>query len=211
MIKDEQLEFDVFRCPSDVGFEPGRDGGGRFGAGVYMGMGEWFSDTDSWYNVLGNSYATDSILLGGPGYLVTTIGPYLRPYSQVPTPSRRTLLKESKGYYGSGWNQWFGPQRDDKQFTWGNHGKLRSHMTAFVDGHAEEILYEVRTDAEGFDFQHTGRFALRGGRLEDVAVNGIDEFGNEWSFSNLAHLMFSGPGWADHCFPAPAVQPGPRW
>ncbi len=43
MRRDEQLQLDIFKCPSDVGFDSSKDGGGLYGHGVYTGMAEWHS------------------------------------------------------------------------------------------------------------------------------------------------------------------------
>lgn len=213
MQRDEELEFDAFKCPTDTGYVSGEDGGGRDGYGLYMGMEIWHGDEMSFYEAMGNSYATDSIILGNPGNPVTTIGPWLRPYSQIPYPGKATVLKETHGFYASGWNRWFVPQNYPKDYAMGNHRTLRQHNVAFADGHARPILYEVRTDAElsGEEVIHTGNFAIRGGRLEPVQVNGLDAGGAPYRLGSIGHLLFSGPGWTEHCFPAPAYQPGPKW
>ncbi len=213
MQSDEHLEFDVFKCPSDIGFVSGKDGAGATGNGIYMGMGVWHKDDISFYDAMGNSYATDSLILGNPGLLLTTIGPWLRPYTQIPTASKISLLKETHGFYASAWNGWFSPQNDPDRYTMGNHGILRQHNVGFADAHAGPVKYEVRTDAfgGGGGVVHTGNFDIRGGRLEPVQVNGFAQDGDPYTLGQLGHLMRNGPGWADHCFPAPAYQPGPVW
>ena len=211
--RDEILEFDAFKCPSDIGYVSGKDGGGSSGNGIYMGMLVWHKADTSFYEAMGNSYATDSIILGNPGLLVTTIGPWLRPYTQIPNASKIALLKETHGFYASGWNRWLPAQNDPESYTMGNHGMLRQHNVGFADAHAEPIKYEVRTDAigSGNGVLHTGNFDIRGGRLEPVQVNGYAQDGTPYTMGQIGHLMWNGPGWADHCFPAPAYQPGPVW
>ncbi len=94
----------------------------------------------------------------------------------------------------------------------GHHGILRQHNVGFADAHVVPIKYEVRTDAiGGSGVSYTGEFHLRGGRLEPVQVNGYSQGGIPYTLGQLGHLMWNGPGWADHCFPAPAYQPGPVW
>ncbi|MCH8968715.1 MAG: prepilin-type N-terminal cleavage/methylation domain-containing protein [Planctomycetes bacterium] len=217
MQSDERLEFDAFKCPSDVGFVSGKDGAGATGNGIYMGMYIWHKEDTSFYEAMGNSYATDSIILGNPGNLVTTMGPWLRPYSQIPNVSKVTMLKETHGFYASGWNGWYQPQNDPETYAMGNHGIMRQHNVGFADGHAKPVKYEVRTDAvrSGDEVMHTGNFRIRGGRLEPVQVNGYYVQNNGeaqlYTLGFIGHLMWNGPGWADHCFPAPAYQPGPVW
>ena len=204
MRMDEKLEFDAFKCPSDIGYKPGVDGN----EGAYLGMGVHYKETRSVYDNLGNSYGNDSVIygvFGGDDTLVVSIGSYLRPYSQVPRTSRVTLLLETNGFYGSGWN---GPLIGSPgEFTMGNHGVMRKHNTAFVDGHAASILYEVRTDVNGISggqVNHTGEFELRGGSVENVTVNAPGGIG----LGSLWHLIYEGPDFQNHCFPAPAVQNG---
>lgn len=216
MQSDEHLEFDVFKCPSDIGYVSGKDGGGESGNGIYMGMFVWHKEDTSFYEAMGNSYATDSLILGNPGNLVTTIGPWLRPYTQIPNVSKVSVLKETHGFYASGWNRWLSQQNDPDSYTMGNHGILRQHNVGFADAHAAPVKYEVRTDAIGSSGEvvHTGNFKIRGGRLEPVQVNGYYLQDGEsvlYTLGMLGHLMWNGPGWADHCFPAPAHQPGPVW
>lgn len=203
MRKDEKLDFGLFKCPSDAGYEPGKDGGDE-GSGLYMAQDIYHRDTESFYDSMGNSYATDSMLVGWPGAPFYSIGPWLRPYTQIPVPNRVTMLKETKGFYASYWNNYIWPTKS--RYAWGNHGKIRTHNVAFVDGHAAAVKYEVRTDAvaSGNDVQHTGTFELRGGRLELVDVPGPDDDGRPaFNFNEIAHLLFNGPGWQEHCFPAP--------
>ena len=77
----------------------------------------------------------------------------------------------------------------------------RKHLTCFADQHAEPILFEVRTNVKWFNANGEltyGDWKLRGSRLEAWDVP------PPHSLNDLAHLVYSGPGWRDHCFPAPA-------
>ena len=205
MRKDERLDFDVFKCPSDSGYKSGLDGS----EGAYLGMGIHYKSEKSMYDTMGSSYATDGVIYGcfgggcpGGNYVIA-IGSWLRPYSQVPRTSRVTLLVETTGFYASGWGG-----GSSGEYTMGNHGTLRQHNTAFVDGHSSAVLYEVRTDVTGgtSDGQvtHSGNFRLVGVIVEPVQVNSPDGMGMQ----NLWHLIYNGPGYQNHCFPAPAVRNG---
>ena len=206
MRRDEQLGLDVFKCPSDVGYQAALDGS----AGAYLGMGVYYKDSRSTYDTLGNSYGTDGVIYGSfggdSGAEVVSIGAYLRPASQMVRTSRVTLLIENNGFYAGGWNTPTDPLANE--FTMGNHGTLRKHNTAFVDAHAASVLYEVRTDVTGIDgdqqVTHNGEFTLRGGTVEQVIVNSPD--GSE--LSELWHLMYAGPGFQNYCFPSPGVRNG---
>ena len=215
MRRDERLEFDAFKCPSDVGYISGDDGGGDTGNGLYMGLSIWHGVDIPFYHAMGNSYATDSVILGIPqdGSPLSSIGPWLRPYTQIPFPTKTTMLKETKGFYASGWNG-LGQAGDPLEFAMGNHRILRQHNTAFVDGHATPILYDIRTDYNlvGGVIAHTGNFRRAGGGPEPVEMNGHDpNTGNPWTINALSHLLFAGPGWIEYCFPAPSVSPGITW
>lgn len=206
--KDEHINLDVFKCPSDVGYEPGLDGG-ELGKGNYMSQDLYHRDTFSYYDAIGSSYATDSMFVGIPGSLMWHIGPWLRPYSQIPDPQRTIILKETKGFYSAYWRNlvW----NTETRYTMGNHRRLREHQVAFVDGHAGSVLYEVRSDVQDVDTQnatviHSGIFEIRGSRLEWYELTDPDPGGpGTASFGTLQHLIFSGPGWKEHCLPAPIV------
>lgn len=205
MRRDERLDFDVFKCPSDIGYKSGLDGED----GAYLGMGIHYKSEKSMYDTMGSSYANDGVIYGCFGNCenpVISIGSWLRPYSQIVRTSRVTLLVETTGFYASGWGG-----GTSGEYTMGNHGILRKHNTAFADGHSGPVLYEVRTDVYGAtsDGQvlHNGNFKLRGGTCEPVQVNSPDGFG----LLQIWHLIYNGPGYQNHCFPAPAVRNGSTW
>lgn len=215
MESDEHLDFDTFKCPSDVGYISGDDGGGDTGNGLYMGLSIWHGEDTSFYEAMGNSYATDSVILGIPnnGSPLSSIGPWLRPYTQIPKPMNTTMLKETKGFYASGWNG-LGTYGDPLEYAMGNHRILRQHNTAFVDGHATPILYDIITDysRQNNRIVHTGNFRRTGGGPEPVEMNGLNpDSGYPWTINDLSHLLFAGPGWIEYCFPAPSVSPGIHW
>ena len=207
MRQDEQLDFAAYKCPSDKGYVAGLDGAD----GAYLGMGVHYKDSRTFYNTLGNSYATDGVIygtIGGGERQVVSIGAWMRPYSQIVRTSRVTLLTETNGFYASGWNAVAGGSLGE--FTMGNHGVLRKHNTAFVDGHATPILFEVRTDISGVTdgrVVHSGEFQIRGGVVENVDVNSPDGS----TIGNLWHLIYAGPNFQNHCFPAPAVRNGAEY
>jgi prepilin-type N-terminal cleavage/methylation domain-containing protein len=206
--KDEQIDLPVFRCPSDTGYNSSIDGED----GIYLGLGIGYLDREPMYDTMGNSYAIDTVVLGVPGSTeLESIGPWLRPHSQITRASRVTMIKETRGFYGSGWNSLAGAgnRSGDEAWATGNHGETREHMTAFADGHAAAVLYEVTTDANNIAGDngpviHDGNFAIAGGTLEDVTVPPPDIFGLGGS-PRIGHLLYSGPGWQDYCFPAPSV------
>ncbi len=212
--KDEHIDLDVFKCPSDVGYEPGLDGGEN-GKGNYMSQDLYHREPFSYYDAIGSSYATDSMFVGYPGAEMWQIGPWLRPYSQIPEAQRTVMIKETKGFYSAYWRNFVWDTKT--RYTMGNHRRLREHQVAFVDGHADSVLYEVRTDVTDIDCDnaqvvHSGNFVIRGSRLEWVNFHCQGTFPLDPGFLDLMHLMYSGPGWKEHCFPAPLFfDPSLQW
>jgi prepilin-type N-terminal cleavage/methylation domain-containing protein len=200
MAKDNELNFDVYKCPSDIGFRPAEGGA----EGVYLGFGTFYREPQAYYDMIGNSYATDAVIfvqsLTGP---VTTIGSFLRSQTQMVNPSQLTTIKETNGFYASAWNT-IGDGQSADQFAMGNHGTLRNHTTGFADGHAAMVTYEVRTNATiaTNGIQHSSNnFELRGGDLSNVELNPS----NEWTYGGIGRFLTAGPGWQDHSFPAPSI------
>ncbi len=213
MVLDEQLSMAVFRCPSDLGFDSGRDGGGVHGSGIYVGQSEWHGQAIPFFDVMGNSYGTDSHVLqmsSDPTALLG-LGVWLRPYSQIPDPGRTTVLKESKGRFASWWNPPPEIQNrggDAEYYAYGNHGVLREHNVAFADGHTRPVRYEVLDDLTltGNEYTHTGNPVLRGGRLHPIAPENLPNTGGfSFTLEQVGPFVKRGDDWQDSCFPAPAV------
>ncbi len=216
--RDERLDLDTFKCPSDVGYDSGEDGGDFQGRGIYLSQDLYHKDLIPFYDAMGSSYATDSMFVGYPGGDFWQIGPWLRPYSQIPDTNKTVMIKETKGFYGGYWRN-FAIQNTERRYSMGNHRRMREHNVAFVDGHSAPVLYEVRSDVYGVDWDnaqvtHSGNFSIRGSRLEWVNMpeGTLNEALNEPGIVDFMHLMYSGPGWKEHCFPAPFVfDPGLQW
>ena len=168
---------------------------------------------------MGSSYGTDVHVL--PAYNNSTmvgLGSWLRPFSQIPHPSRTRLLTETKGFLTDLWNPhpenfYFqeGDAGNKELYTWGSHGKIRRHNAGFCDGHAKSILYKVRDDVvvEADHYVHTGEFDLRGGEVDQVQPNGWHPNGmllTIGAFPSIGMGVKRGEGWQNHCFPAPPTQ-----
>ncbi len=206
---DEQLAFDGFKCPSDVGFEE-RDTAvpGTYQNELKFGV--------SLYDLYGSSYQTGAPLIGRPGETLSAIGAWMRPMSQIPNPSRVLLISESKNRGNEYWNSWvFGGD----SYNWGWHGKIRTHNHAFADGHAQPVEFSVRTNVAGIASEielSYGQFALRGGHTVVVSVTGGNDAYFSWTFgppvtTQVGHLLMTGDGWVNHTFPAPALDTGIIW
>ena len=160
-------------------------------------------DPIPFYDAMGSSYATDSMFIGWGGAAMSQIGPWLRPYTQIPDASKTVMIKETKGFYSAYWRNYVWVNSTERRYAMGNHRRVREHMVGFVDAHAAPVLYEVRSDVTAIDWPnaqvvHSGDFEVRGSRLEWYNIDRI-------TFGDFAHLIYSGPGWKEHCFPAPFV------
>jgi prepilin-type N-terminal cleavage/methylation domain-containing protein len=205
--KDEKLEYEVTRCPSDQGWD-----GGRTGVELpypdYRDEGWWGT---SLYDVFGNSYyGSTTFIVGGGQPNLRAIGVALRPSSQIPKSSKTLLFYETTGIGTETWNHFanpYGDGRDYKQmYHIGNHGGFNNIASSFCDGHAEFAPRYTYTDADDFEtdgtVHHTNVFARRGSRIEDET----------FPFEDDPHIyfqvLFSGDNWTMHCFPAPTVDTG---
>jgi prepilin-type processing-associated H-X9-DG protein len=210
--QDEKLDFPVFRCPSDVGYEPGKDGD----VDVLFGYGpdshREFKDQVPLYDAMGNSYATDALVSGGGATVAW--GAYFRPYNHIPSPSRVTAYIEGKGFYAAFWNDRAFSNSNppsSRSFTWGNHGTLREHNVGFADGHSSPVLFEVRDNVSGISnntISYGAAFTLRGGTTSSFDFNPpLDPSSGQamMGLENIAHLLLNGPDWQNHCQPAPPI------
>ena len=212
--KDEQLDLSVFKCPSDVGFEA-RD---TAIPGTYRTefMGH------SLYDTYGCSYSVNSLLVGVPGStMLSSLGPWMRPYSQIPTPSMTLTMSERRDLTNASWH---GLIWDPDDFNYGSHGGApRTHEYAYADGHVGEVDFTVRSNVDDIEDEITlsyGDWRLKGADTVVVAVSGLSHLCNGGSSSRysfgpqaamLGHLLWSGPGWVHHTFPAPAFNTNICW
>ncbi len=181
-------------------------------------MAEWHSQPISFYDAVGSSYGTDAYLLPADDSTIVGLGPWLRPYTQIKHASRTRLLTETKGFLADLRNPhpenfYFqeGDAGNKELYTWGNHGKVRRHNVGFCDGHASPILYEVRDDVvvEPDRYVYTGAFGKRGGEVDQVEPNGTYPDGTPFTIGgeySIGQGVKRGPGWQNHCFPAPPTQ-----
>jgi prepilin-type processing-associated H-X9-DG protein len=205
--QDEKLEFEAFRCPSDVGYEPGRDGDVDVLFGYGLDIHREYKDQVPLYSAMGNSYATDAVLTtGGANNTVLAWGVFFRPHGQVPNPSRVTAYIEGKGFYAMFWNDRV--FQEETSYTWGNHGTLREHNVGFADGHAAPVLFEVRDNVTGFNGNTPimgAAYTMRGGTTSGFDFNPpVDQPTS--TLGDWDHLLTNGPDWQSHCQPAPPVQ-----
>ncbi len=188
-----------------MGFDSAKDGGGWHGYGLLMGFGQWHTQSLSFYDAVGSSYAAHTS--NGPSFQSTMIdpGPWLRSSWQIPKPSRTIILTETKGVQAPLWHSRPGHPRE-RVYAMGNHGILRRHNIGFCDGHAKPIRFEARDDirVEANRYVHTGEWHLRGGRIDPVEANGLDPGGEPWTIDEfVGNWAKRGDDWQNHCFPAP--------
>ncbi|MCG3138696.1 MAG: hypothetical protein HJJLKODD_02564 [Phycisphaerae bacterium] len=207
--KDEQLDWNVFRCPSDTGYNPTKDGttgiilGGRIGPGEF---GRYKRQNKAVFDIVGSSYGTDSVFYGA-GSDITTGGAFLRPYESIQRPNVVVTFLENKGFYGCMWNNFLASQNDPELYTTGWHGELRQHNVAFADGHAGAVKFSIATDVVSIsnpDVVNHGNWALRGGTIENNFPYTSDPANpSSHTFTQVGHLFKQGVGWQNHTFPSP--------
>jgi prepilin-type N-terminal cleavage/methylation domain-containing protein/prepilin-type processing-associated H-X9-DG protein len=211
---DEKLEFNAFKCPSDIGFEhrdtevPGQYSGENDESLQHYGS--------SHYDIYGNSYKAISTLLGVPGQSeLVSIGSFMRPLDKIPNTSNVLVIGEARDRSNASWNNWIGFEQG---YNWGNHGTLRQHNYSFADGHAAPVEFTVHTNAAGAHPSGVipGDFETRGSDTVYTPVSGYSVACNgtvssTYTWEDLAHLIWSGPGWQIHTFPADAYNTGICW
>ncbi len=219
---DENLDLPTFKCPSDVGYQAGLDGSTDVIFGYGTGEHREYKESLSTYDAMGNSYATDSVLVvtvggeAGSGD-VRSFGPFLRQYSAIPTPSRVVTYLESNGFYAALWN-YLGGEIDNagEAYTFGWHGKPRQFNVSYADGHVNPALFEVRTNASGVSgvgqVTYGPNYELRGGTVTNMLYNTNLEDPNAYTFGDIGRYLVSGPWGVNHCQPAPyTYTPGLLW
>ncbi len=216
---DEKLDMPLYECPSDIGYQ--EIDGEEAVPDSYRGTNgvESFMGT-SHFDAYGNSYHTTSLLLGLPGTTrLSSIGPWIRPYPQIVNAAEVLLIGERRDNTNAGFNRWLASQNSQEDYNYGNHGGLRTHAYSFADGHAGVVEFSVRTDVTGVTatgVNHSGSYAIRGSDTEFVPVSGYFSNcsgggGGQFTWEDLAHLMWSGPGWVQHTFPAPSYDTNICW
>ena len=208
--QDERLNWPVFRCPSDVGYQAGKDGKAGIVLGGDIRSKHWgvYRGSKPVYDIVGTSYCTDSVLYGA-GSDISSGGPFLRKYDEFPTPSRVTVYLDNNGFYACIWNNFMAGQTNAGHTKFGRHGVNRRHNTAFGDGHAAPTLYEVRTDVVACTdpnvvVHNPDNWTLRGGTISNNFPYNTDPF-KDSTFAQVGHLFKEGPDWQNHICPAPEV------
>ena len=136
--KDERLKLDLFRCPSDKGYQ-----------GIHWTS--WKTSKLTSYDHYGSSYAANILWIfskGGAGECeghpcCRSNSPALRPLSRIPTPSNTLYYEENVGRYAF----WAEPQGDGScgstpfpgAVVHGWHGRDWIFNAAFCDAHAATI------------------------------------------------------------------------
>jgi len=136
--KDQSLELEIYRCPSDRGY-----------SGHHYAT--WADSRLSSYDHYGTSYAHSTLLFGGPGEMAWSLSPYFRPLSRVPVPAETVYYMENCGRFA--WHVRFGIDDEPDRYAcaryagiWalpaqpahvdGWHGRAYDIASAFIDGHA---------------------------------------------------------------------------
>jgi prepilin-type N-terminal cleavage/methylation domain-containing protein len=122
--------FELFQCPTDTGIQP-----------APVDFEDFFFDpvarSKQVHESTGTSYRLNNHIdflgtSGLPGeFSQYFYGPYLRPRSRVPEPSKTVILEETVAEV-SKWNE-------PTYRTMGWHRKVNVFMVSFIDGHASSI------------------------------------------------------------------------
>ncbi len=127
-MEDTQLELDVVRCPSDLGY-----------TGVHFSS---FADSGlTSYDHFGTSYTANMFMVANTGGgVVRSNSPYLHRMSEIIDPARTLAYQENNGRYA--WAAY--PEPCDflcgvPGNVRGWHGKDWTFNAAFIDGHADTI------------------------------------------------------------------------
>lgn len=170
---DTRLDLDVYECPSDSGY-----------TGVHFPA--WRDEKNTSFDHFGTSY-TANLFMTGPsaGGEIQSNSPYLRPMSDVISPSTTLAYQENNGRFA--WTA----QDDPCDFlpgvpgvVGGWHGAPWMFNATFIDGHAEEI--------------HMRKYySVDIGRFED-----------DVTYSLFRCIILRGEGWQIDTLPASRVRTG---
>ena len=216
--RDAQVDMSAYHCPSDVGWPSPQSGSSVHRLASAFG---WDPDR-SHYDVMGNSYRTQAIWANGTardeefqgGDHVYTGSVYMRPSSQVPTPSRVVLTTEGNAYYTETWQRFefnsgnlFGGYVTENHWATGWHGEFQKFTVSFTDGHAGTIEQNMRSDVivsmpsgsnpTAHDFLR-GPWKQVGSRPEWIYTPTLNA-------DMYSTIMARGDGWQLDCLPAPTV------
>jgi hypothetical protein len=185
-LNDTKLDLDVYRCPSDYGY-----------SGLHFKA--WRDGGLSSFNHYGNSYAASAHWIGVPGDDCTLLGnsAFMRPASEVPSPSRTLSYMENCGRFA--WRLDYGIDGcggltqgpgDPNAIVRGWHGSPFTFGTAFVDGHVSRTHIRGHLHPQ----PNIGRYP------------GNDDPSSAYYFWNC--VIIRGPDWQGDTLPATPIPTG---
>ncbi len=183
--KDQKIDLDLFRCPSDSGYQG-------------INSTAWKVSKLSGYDHYGTSYATGLIYIYSPGSgncpdgsgvtCCSSNSAALRPLSRVPNPSNTIYYEENVGRsaffadpQGFGGSCGSSPYPDSVIHGW--HGRDWIFNVAFADAHAGTVKMK------GFENPHLAEYPAR-------------------SYSYWRCVIIRGPGYQKDTLPSPPVLTG---
>lgn len=210
--RDNEMELDVFHCPSDRGVSAAHDGRGLISilGDISVPGGVTLEDGSPLYEAFGNSYKahflnTFGISIPGVPAVGYSYSAAQRPYSQVGNPSRTVLYSEGNAMWTHIWNHqggWGGMPGVEDFWAKGWHGDKMVFNASFVDGHAAIMDQNVRMrrpiGTSGTGFLFASNWVLAGCRPEFVVMPHSSAFGM-WS------ELYRGDGWQLDTFPSPVI------
>ncbi len=196
MLEDTELDLGLFKCPGDDGPPRGAH------------CEDWLNATErSSYDHFGNSYSANLFTVRFAGVSPSPAfsnGPFMRPVSRVPTPSRTLYYEENIGRFAYACKkenptcqqvinsiQGYDPGPTKALAGW--HCKDWTFNRAFVDAHAatQQIIIQGTEDTDGY-FQHY--------RVELVFPDSIG-----LQRSNTC-VIVRGQGWQKDTLPAEQIE-----
>jgi prepilin-type N-terminal cleavage/methylation domain-containing protein len=212
-ILDSEVDMDVFKCPSDIGWESGKAGRYYLNEG-YVVKGRGFDEGVPHYDLTGNSYKNSmNWIQVGSAFHSTTA--YLTPMDRVYSPSKLVLWTEGNAEDTVYWNRpelvgTTGNVVDWWVQGWHQAGSdIMVFNTNFADGHAARMDQRVRSSfssyqpsGDGSEFMG-GNTGIRGSRPERIVPPYGFGTSNEGNVGWWGNKLYRGDGWTVDNLPAP--------
>ncbi len=212
-ILDAKADMDVFKCPSDIGWESGKAGEYYMNTG-YVVKGRGFDESVSHYDFTGNSYKNSMNWINFQGnWYSTTV--YLTPLDRVHNPSRLVMMTEANAEDTVYWNRPELISATGNVVDWWVQGwhqagsDIMVFNTNFADGHAAKMDQRVRSPytsyqpgGDGSEFLE-GNMGIRGSRPEPITTPYGWGTASEGNVGWWGNKLYRGAGWTVDNLPAP--------
>ncbi|MCG3137173.1 MAG: hypothetical protein HJJLKODD_01016 [Phycisphaerae bacterium] len=214
-LQDASVKMDVFRCPSDTGWEDGRAGDHYLNTG-YVRIDRGITKGTSLYEFSGNSYKNSMNWLEvGNKFYSTTI--WNTPLDMVNDPSSLVMMSEGNAEDTVFWNRnelsSIVGGNVDQWWVQGWHQKdgIQEFQTNFADGHAAKMKQAIISTYSVYqataDTLHSGSPAMRGSKpaFLDAAPAGAGSVEAGGHLGYWGNKMYRGDNWKVDNLPAPPI------